>query len=196
MSKHSLDELYIFAKEHKDNHKSCGGEPYKSYNKLAEIINSKENTSSGPLKILEIGTAVGFTTYILQGAISPRGARGWVDTIEYHPEHIEEAKKNISAWGGDIFKINFFAGDAEDILKNLPRSTGVGIYDLIFFDGYGAKLIFYNDFKRLLKVGGLLITANQHLKSTEKEYFQELENTKTWEFIEEFADTKVYRKIT
>ncbi len=68
-------------------------------------------------------------------------------------------------------------------------------YDLIFFDGYGAKLIYYTDFERTLKSGGTLITANQHLKSTESEYFKRLEDVNKWEFIEEFADTKIYKKL-
>jgi predicted O-methyltransferase YrrM len=184
-----LQTLYNIAKEHKDNHKSCGGEPYKSYERLKEIVESAGAAAGRPtdLTILEVGTAVGFTTFILQNK------NNFVDTIEFHQDHIDMAKENISAWGGDTSKINFFTGDALEILPYINPDTK---YDLIFFDGYGAKLNFYNDFKRLLKVGGLLITANQHLKSTEREYFKELQDEKTWEFIEEFADTKVYKKIS
>jgi predicted O-methyltransferase YrrM len=183
-----LQILYNFAKEHKDNHKSCGGEPYKSFEKLSEIVVSAGAAEGRPgeLKILEVGTAVGFTTFILQNK------NNFVDTIEFHQEHIDLAKQNIQNWGGDISKINFFLGDAKDVLPKIEETEK---YDLIFFDGYGAKLYFYEGFKRLLKIGGLLITANQHLKSTEIEYFKELEKTDNWKFVEEFADTKVYRKI-
>jgi len=175
-----LKELYNSAKVHKDNHKSCGGEPYKSFEKLSSIINGFKT----PLKILEIGTAVGFTTYILQNNINS------VDTIELHQDHIDLAKQNISGWGGDVSKVNFISGDAKDILPTLREST----YDLIFFDGYGAKHIYYPDFLRLLKQGGMLITANKYLKSTEEEYFNELENTEIWKFVEEFEDTRVHMK--
>lgn len=176
----NLDNLYKEAKGHKENHKSCGGEPYKSYDKLFDIVKKEP---SG-IKVLEVGTAVGFTTFILHNG------GNFVDTIEFHQEHIDLAKENISKWGGDVSLIKFHTGDAKDILPTLSTT-----YDLIFFDGYGAKLSFYKDFERLLKVDGLLITANQHLKSTESEYFTELEDKTKWEFIEEFADTKVYKKI-
>jgi len=179
----NLQDLYNQAKNHKDNHKSCGGEPYKSFEKLYEIVNQFKTE----IKILEVGTAVGFTTFILQNKINT------IDTIELHQEHIDEAKVNIIGWGGDINKANFLQGDAKEILPTL-HLPGEG-YDIIFFDGYGAKLIFYNDFERLLKIDGLLITANQHLKSTEQEYFNELENSDKWQFIEEFDDTKVYKKL-
>jgi predicted O-methyltransferase YrrM len=120
-----------------------------------------------------------------------------VDTIEFHHEHIEEAKKNITEWGGDIGRVTFFEGDARDILEAPPLGEGFGerVYDVIFFDGYGVKLEFYKDFERLLKSNGLLIVANQHLKSTEPEFFKELENTNLWEFLKEFADTRVYKKL-
>lgn len=195
-----LKELYKIAKLHKDNHKSCGGEPYKSYNKLFEVklnfLNKKNLDQVNDVKILEIGTAVGFTTFVLHSAITPvpyggetEGSK--IDTIEFHQEHIDEAKRNITEWGGDVSKINFLQGDAKDILKNLR----VCDYDLIFFDGYGAKMDFYNEFKRILKKNGLLITANKYLKSTEKEYFENLQNKEVWEFIENFDDTEVHMKV-
>ena len=180
-----LEELYNQAKKHKDSHKSCGGEPYKSYDKLFEIISTLDREQ----RILEVGTAVGFTTFILHNK------NNFVDTIELHQEHIDMAKVNIEEWGGNTSKINFFMGDAKDILPTLPDNESTGVYDVIFFDGYGAKLVFYKDFARLLKVGGLLITANQHLKSTEPEYFKEFEDGEKWQFIQEFADTKVYKKL-
>jgi predicted O-methyltransferase YrrM len=177
----SLQEKYNQAKEHKENHTSCGGEPYKSFEKLFQILNGFEK----PLKVLEIGTAVGFTTFILQNKVNS------VDTIELHQEHIDLAKENIASWGGELGKINFISGDAKDILPTLEANT----YDLIFFDGYGAKYIYYPDFLKLLKQSGMLITANKFLKSTEVEYFNELENTQIWKFLEEFGDTKVHIKL-
>ena len=93
----NLQDLYNQAKNHKDNHKSCGGEPYKSFEKLYEIVNQFKTE----IKILEVGTAVGFTTFILQNKINT------IDTIELHQEHIDEAKVNIIGWGGDINKANF-----------------------------------------------------------------------------------------
>jgi len=178
----NLEKLYSIAKNHKDNHAGCGGEPYKSYNKLLDII-KKLNDNNRQLKVLEIGTAVGFTTIILHNNLNQ------VDTIELHPEHIELAKKNIQNWGGNIGKINFILGDAREILPNLENK-----YDLIFFDGYGVKASYYEPFKVLLNTSGLLITANRHLKSSEQDYFEKLK-LEDFEFIEEFADTVVHRKL-
>ncbi len=186
-----LEELYNFCKKHKDEHKSCGGEPYKSYDKLASVIKdfTTTNKSKSSFKFLEVGTAVGFTSYILSH-FPVVCSEIYLDTIEFHQDHVDLARENIQNWGGDVSKINFHTGDAKDILPSLSSE----FYDLIFFDGYGAKLVFYKEFERLLSSGGLLITANKFLKSTEIEYFTELENTEKWAFVEDFADTKIYRK--
>jgi predicted O-methyltransferase YrrM len=183
-----LKTLYTIAKEHKDLHKSCGGEPYKSYEDLYQTLvtfaNGREN-----LHALEIGTAVGFTTYLLQCAISPRQVGGWIDTIEFHQEHIDLAKENIINWGGNISNINFLTGDALNVLPTLLDAS----YDIIFFDGYGVKGKFYEQFKRLIKPGGLLVVCNIFLKSTESSFFQNLQNDQNlWDLVKEFADTKVF----
>ncbi len=185
----NLQDLYEIAKKHKDEHvenkRRCGGEPYKSYEKLFEIVDKfcigKEN-----VRILEIGTAVGFTTYILQKASNAQ-----IDTIELYSVHADLAKKNISDWGGNVGKINFFVGEAENILPTLRENS----YDLIFFDGFGVKFSFCEHFENLLKKDGILITANKHLKSTDQKYFTEINTNKKWEFLEEFADTQVHKKM-
>lgn len=177
----NLSEMYTEAKRHKEEHKSCGGEPYKSYEKLFEVINN----FGTPVRVLEIGTAVGFTTCILQNR------ENLVDTIEFHCEHIAEARKNILKWGGDVNKIDFLEGDAAYILEALNDDT----YDIIFFDGYGIKNIYYPHFERLIKKNGILITANRHLKSTESEFFLNFSDTNEWKLEEEFDDTLVYRKL-
>jgi predicted O-methyltransferase YrrM len=186
---------YNQAKKHKDEHvennRRCGGEPYKSADKLFEVVKTfAEQSKQENFKILEIGTAVGFTTFVLQKAIQSTNKESTIDTIEYYKTHIDEARKNIEAWGGESSGINFLEGDAENILPTLVTNS----YDLIFFDGYGVKQKFYHDFESLLKVDGVLITANKHLKSTEQEFFDELESKKQWKFLESFADTDVYQK--
>lgn len=196
----TLSDLYQIAKDHKDNHKSCGGEPYKSYEKLYEIVHefSKQIPQAKEVRILEIGTAVGFTTYILQSAFLPNFSKLVLDTIEFHQEHIDEAKKNLEKWnienctGNENFEINFFVGDAKDILPKLETNH----YDIIFFDGYGVKLDFYNDFERILKPGRFLITANSHLRSTEQTFFEKLKDENHWQFIEAFADTTIHKKCS
>jgi predicted O-methyltransferase YrrM len=194
-------EQYNLAKKHKDEHtedgRRCGGEPYKSYDKLFSIVEkfAKERSldttiSNRKIFVLEIGTAVGFTTYVLQCAVAPYPVGGGLDTIELHQEHINIAKENIGSWGGETKYIDFLLGDAKSILPSLVSKK----YDIIFFDGYGIKDYFYKDFSRLLKNGGLLIVANRHLKSSEPAFFEKLKK-KEWIFMEEFADTIVYKKM-
>lgn len=187
-----FQDFYDVAKRHKDEHvenkKKCGGEPYKSFEQLFGFVkNFSENSKGKSLHILEIGTAVGFTTFVLQQATNI----GKIETIEFHEIHAKIAKENILQFGGDISKINFLVGEAENILPTLKEN----FYDIIFFDGYGAKYFFYTQFEKLLKNNGILITANKFLKSTEEKYFKELQNKDRWEFLESFADTEIYKKI-
>jgi predicted O-methyltransferase YrrM len=185
-----FEKKYNDAKKHKEEHASCGGEPYKSADDLFELL--KNNSSEN---ILEIGTAVGFTTYVLARTMPNAN----IDSIEMHAEHIEIAKENLKKWGEEkigesrinLEKINFICSDARDILHRLEAYK----YDIIFFDGYGPKLEFLKEYERIMKIGGLLISANSHLKSAEQEYFEELNTNKTWEFVAEFADTRVYKKV-
>lgn len=180
---------YEQAKKHKDEHvedgRKCGGEPYKSFDKLFEIVKDFSTKHEGEIKVLEIGTAVGFTTFVLQST------NAQVDTIEHHQLHIDLAKENIKNWGGDISKANFYVGEAIDVLTNMVAEK----YDVIFFDGYGVKEDFYTEFDRLLAQNGLLIVANRHLKSTDQNFFTHLQDKNMWEYVEEFADTVVYKKV-
>ncbi len=178
----NLQDLYNVAKTHKDTHKSCGGEPYKSYEKLFEIV---QNFASNKLNvdILELGTAIGFTAIVMRLA----NKNVFVDTIDTHTEHIKIAK----TWTKQFECINVIQTDVFKIFPYLETNK----YDIIFYDVYGSKKKFLPDLIRILKKDGLLITANRHLKSAEKEYFEELLDTNRWEFVEEFADTIVHKKI-
>jgi predicted O-methyltransferase YrrM len=185
----NFQKFYDLAKKHKDEHvedgRKCGGEPYKSFDRLFEIVKNFSSKLENEIKVLEIGTAVGFTTFVLQSA------GGLVDTVEHHQLHVDIAKENIKNWGGDVSKINFYVGEAMDVLTKLNNFK----YDVIFFDGYGVKENFYNEFERLLASGGLLIVANRHLKSTDQNFFTHLQDKNMWEFADEFADTVVYKKL-
>lgn len=177
----TLQELYNFAKNHKDTHRGCGGEPYKSYQRLFDIVKNYAQDKEA-VEILELGTAIGFTAIVMRSA----NANIFVDTIDTHTEHIKIAKSWSREYGG----INVIQADVFKILPYLETDK----YDIVFYDVYGAKYKFLADLDRVLKKGGLLITANSHLKSTEEEYFQELKGKNQWVFLEEFEDTIVYRK--
>lgn len=105
-----------------------------------------------PLKILEIGTAIGYSSIYFALLM---GDGGRIVTIERNPEMIEKAKENILK-SGNSEKIEILEGDAGEILEKLE-----GEYDMIFLDAakgqYGK---FLPHCLRLLKKGGALVTDN------------------------------------
>lgn len=101
-------------------------------------------------RILEIGTAIGYSTIWLARAAQPYG--GHVTTIEISERLAEEAQGNIER-AGLTEAVTILIGDAERIV---PRLTAP--FDLIFQDGDKAlypRLL--DDCLRLLRKGGLLV---------------------------------------
>ena len=104
-----------------------------------------------PCKILEVGTAVGFSAILM----AENSKDSQITTIEKYEKRIPLAKENFKKSGyGD--RITLLEGDATDILKEL--SDG---YDLIFMDAAKAQYInFFPDILRLLNPGGILLSDN------------------------------------
>lgn len=105
-----------------------------------------------PLRILEIGTAIGYSSILLTGILAPGGR---IDTIERQDEMLLKARENINRAGlGNV--IGIIAGDAKDVLKCLYKQ-----YDMIFLDaakGQYPELL--PECMRLLKSGGILAADN------------------------------------
>lgn len=105
-----------------------------------------------PIKILEVGTAIGYSSILFSGFLKHNGV---IDTIERNEEMIEIARKNIKL-AGKQNTINVIAGDALDVLACLDKR-----YDMIFIDAAKGQ---YNEFfeqcKRMLLDGGLLVSDN------------------------------------
>ncbi len=113
---------------------------------IKEII-EKEN----PKKILEIGTAVGYSASMF--AIYAKEAI--VDTIELNEERYNEAKINIEKIGLSE-KINIHLGNAVEILPTLNEK-----YDMIFIDANKGKYpIFLQEAIRLSHVGSVIVADN------------------------------------
>ena len=78
-----------------------------------------------PVKILEIGTAVGFSA-ILMGKYSPEECR--ITTIENYEKRIPIARANFARAGMEQ-KITLLEGDALEIMKGMPDDAG---FDFVF----------------------------------------------------------------
>ena len=105
-----------------------------------------------PQKILEVGTAVGYSS-ILMSENMPQNCR--ITTIENYEKRIPVAKNNFKRAGKEEV-ITLLEGDAMDILKELD-----GMYDFIFMDAAKGQYInFLPELLRLMPAGGLLISDN------------------------------------
>ena len=105
-----------------------------------------------PLRVLEVGTAVGFST-LLFCEYGPENMQ--VTTIEKYEKRIPIARENFHRAGREK-QITLLEGDAADILKELQEP-----YDLIFMDAAKGQYIhFLDDVLRLMKPGSVLVSDN------------------------------------
>jgi caffeoyl-CoA O-methyltransferase len=109
-------------------------------------------TASGARRILEIGTAIGYSGLWLAGALPPDGM---LLTMEMNPERAAAARENF-AKAGLADRVNVIVGDAQRMIAKVA-----GPFDLIFQDGdkhaYAPML---DRLVALLRPGGLLVTDN------------------------------------
>ncbi len=105
-----------------------------------------------PDRILEIGTAVGysairFSKYLIDN--------GYIDTIERDEERISEAKQNIKDLNLEE-KIHIYEGDTLEVLPTLT-----GPYDVVFIDAAKGKYpIFLSEALRMLASHGIIVADN------------------------------------
>ena len=109
----------------------------------------KENK---PHKILEIGTAVGYSAICFTEILDEDGQ---IDTIERDTERVKEAKENIKKAEVEN-KINIYEGDAVEILPTLKNK-----YDVIFIDAAKGKYPFFlKEALRMLNKNGIIFADN------------------------------------
>ena len=87
-----------------------------------------------PKRILEIGTAVGYSAMCFSEFLDIDGK---IDTIERDEERATEAKENFKKVEVEE-KINLYVGDAVEILPTLNEK-----YDMIFIDAAKGKYPFF-----------------------------------------------------
>lgn len=105
-----------------------------------------------PAKILEVGTAVGFSA-LLMSEYAPEDCH--ITTIEKYEKRIPIARENFRRAGKEE-KITLIEGDALEVLRGLD-----GEYDFIFMDAAKAQYICYMpEVLRLLAVNGVLVSDN------------------------------------
>ena len=108
-----------------------------------------------PKRILEVGTAIGFSVSLLCGYM-PKDCH--LTTIEKVPMRIVEAEKNLAALKRSQ-DVTFLTGDAEEVLKNLKEQGNQ--YDFVFVDAAKAQYMsFLAHILPMLSAGALLITDN------------------------------------
>lgn len=105
-----------------------------------------------PYRILEIGTAVGYSAIRFSKYLSDSG---YIDTIERDEERISEDKQNIKDLNLEE-KIHIYEGDALEVLPTLT-----GPYDVVFIDAAKGKYpIFLSEALRMLASHGIIVADN------------------------------------
>ena len=108
--------------------------------------------SQRPMRILEVGTAVGFSA-LLMAEYAPENCR--ITTNENYEKRILIAHANFVRAGREG-QITLLEGDAADILPTLDET-----YDFIFMDAAKGQYIhFLPEVLRLLAPGGTLVSDN------------------------------------
>ena len=114
---------------------------------IAKILIEKK-----PKRILEIGTAVGYSAICFSKFLAEDGL---IDTIERDEKRIEEAKQNFKKVEVEN-KINLYEGDAVEILPTLNEK-----YDVVFIDAAKGKYPFFlKEALRMLKQDGIIFADN------------------------------------
>ena len=109
-------------------------------------------TIQKPMRILEVGTAVGFSA-LLMSEYAPAGCE--ITTIENYEKRIPIARNNFKRAGKES-QITLLEGDAMEVLPMLDEP-----YDFIFMDAAKGQYIHYMpEVMRLLKTGGTLVSDN------------------------------------
>ena len=105
-----------------------------------------------PKKILEIGTAVGYSAICFSEFLEKDGK---IDTIEREKERVNEANENIKKAGVEE-KIHIYEGDAVEILPTLNEK-----YNVVFIDAAKGKYPFFlKEALRMIEPNGIIFADN------------------------------------
>ena len=178
-------DLFAEVRKATDQHRArhrCHAYPYRHgplLGTLAAAVQARH--------ILELGTALGYTALsFAQGAASST-----VDSIERDSEHVELARKNIAAANLD-HRIAVHEGDFAAVLPTLDPG-----YDVAFFDGHTPVPALHLALGKLLRTGGLLITANLNHGGTADAVARALFDGKAWRsaLVDDDGETAISVKL-
>ena len=114
---------------------------------VAKILQEKR-----PTRILEIGTAVGYSAMCFSEYLAENGV---IDTIERDEQRVTQAKENIKKVEVEE-KINIYEGDAVELLPTFQET-----YDIVFIDAAKGKYPFFlKEAMRMLKPDGIILADN------------------------------------
>jgi predicted O-methyltransferase YrrM len=167
--------------KHRAKH-GCGAWPYDNGPLLSALA-----AAADARRILELGCALGYTALsFAHGAPKAR-----IDTIERDPEHVRLAREHIAA-ASLARRITVHEGDFAKVLPTLEPG-----YDVAFFDGHTPVPELHKALRKLLKTGGLLITANLNHGGTADAVHTALFDGKSWRsaLVDEDGETALSVKL-
>jgi predicted O-methyltransferase YrrM len=167
--------------QHRAHHR-CHAYPYR-HGALLGVLAAAAHAR----RILELGTALGYTSL----SFAHGAAGSMVDSIERDPKHVELARKNI-ATAGFADRIFVHEGDFAAVLPTLDPG-----YDVAFFDGHTPVPALHLTLGKLLRTGGLLITANLNHGGTADRVAAALFDGKFWRsaLVDDDGETAVSVKL-
>jgi len=113
-----------------------------------------------PVRILEIGTAIGFSAILMARIMETYEERSRIEiiSIERNDKRFSLARENIKMAGKEDL-ISVVKGDAEEVLKDLSKKKER--FDMIFMDAAkGQYMVFLPYCMEVLNVDGVLISDN------------------------------------
>lgn len=139
-----------------------------------------------PRRILEIGTAVGYSAICFSEYLQEDGI---IDTIERDEERMLQAKENIKKAEVEN-KINILYGDAVEILPTLNQK-----YDVVFIDAAKGKYPFFlKESLRMLDDKGMIVADNVlykgYVMSDYNKHKQRTAVRNLREFLQELKDNR------
>ncbi len=160
----------------------CGAWPY-GHGPLLSVMAASVNAK----RILELGCALGYTAL----SFAHGAPRAKIDTVEHDPEHARLARENF-ATAGVGNRVTVHEGDFAKVLPTLE-----GPYDVAFFDGNTPVPALHQALHGLLRVGGVLITANLNHGGTANAVQAALFDGKTWlsTLVDDDGETAISIKL-